>query len=424
MKRRLLAPLLLAATVVAIPASVGAHPKGQRPVLILGRDADGVRGSWVIAADDAAALGSELGFGPRRPETFGGEPAFQAYIQRRLLLVADEPCQLTVVGVAQVATGYATGFDASCGAAPERLTVTVTLLHDVSPNYIHVLEASTEQGPVRATLTSEQPTAEFSFVTAEQPIGEEDPDAQGRLEDLVRGRGGGILFAFGLAVLLGMVHGLTPGHGKTLAAAYLAGSRGTMRQAALLAAIVAAAHGVSTLALAAVAASVDQLLPEKVVPWLEGITALLAFGLGLALLVGRKVETHSHADGDHHHRSDSGDHATDIGRDSRGRATGTRELTLGRLAAIGLIGGLIPGPEAFAVGFLAVALDRLLLGVALITAFSIGLGLVAFGVAALAVLVGRVVNADHRLVVLAPKLAGVVFIGVAVLLALRVTSGG
>jgi ABC-type nickel/cobalt efflux system permease component RcnA len=415
-KTRPLAALLLTAFVCLIPASVGAHPKGQRPVLILGRDADGVRGSWVIAADDAAALGSELGFGPRRPETFADEPAYEEYLKQRLLLVADEPCVLTVVGVAQVATGYSTGFDASCRAAPERLTVTVTLLHDLSPEYIHVLEASTEAGSVRATLTSGQPTAQFSFETAEQPVGEEDPDAQGRLEDLVRGRGtGGLFVAFGLAVVLGMVHGLTPGHGKTLAAAYLAGARGTMRQAVLLAGIVAGAHGVSTLVLAGIAASIDQLLPEKVVPWLEGATALLALGVGIALLAGRKVETHKHLDGDHHHHEDT---------DQDPKAGPSRELTLGRLAAIGLIGGLIPGPEAFAVGFLAVALDRILLGVALIAAFSIGLGLVVFAVAALAVMAGRVVSGNSRLVALAPKFAGVVFIGVAILLALRALNGG
>ena len=43
-----------------------------------------------------------------------------------------------------------------------------------------------------------------------------------------------LLLALGLAALLGGLHALTPGHGKTLAAAYLVGSRGTVRHAVAL----------------------------------------------------------------------------------------------------------------------------------------------------------------------------------------------
>src|SRR5439155_2070107 len=43
-----------------------------------------------------------------------------------------------------------------------------------------------------------------------------------------------LLAALALAALLGAMHGLGPGHGKTLVAAYLVGTRGTPRHAALL----------------------------------------------------------------------------------------------------------------------------------------------------------------------------------------------
>ncbi len=45
-----------------------------------------------------------------------------------------------------------------------------------------------------------------------------------------------------LAMLLGMVHGLSPGHGKTIVAAYLVGSRGTPRHAMLLGIVVTITH--------------------------------------------------------------------------------------------------------------------------------------------------------------------------------------
>ncbi len=43
-----------------------------------------------------------------------------------------------------------------------------------------------------------------------------------------------ILAAIGIAFVLGAAHALTPGHGKTIVAAYLVGSRGTLKHAAFL----------------------------------------------------------------------------------------------------------------------------------------------------------------------------------------------
>ena len=49
-----------------------------------------------------------------------------------------------------------------------------------------------------------------------------------------------ILFALGVAVVLGMAHALQPGHGKTVVAAYLVGSRGTALHALFLGGTVTA----------------------------------------------------------------------------------------------------------------------------------------------------------------------------------------
>lgn len=412
--------LVLIGILVASPVS--AHPKGQRPVLLVSRSGTGLRATWIIAADDAAALGTSLGLGPRRPTTFASEPSFVSYMRQRLVFTSGggDDCELAVRGVDEVATGFAVTMEADCGVAPDAAVIANRLLLDLSTDYITMLEATTEAGPYRTAFTAAVPSLRVPFVGAHPTVEPgPDQDARGRLEGLIRGDiDVGFVIAFGLAILLGMVHGLTPGHGKTLAAAYLAGSRGTMRQAAMLAGIVTLAHGASTLVLAGMAASVNKYLPEQIVPWLEGATALLAFGVGVALLRGRTVSTHRHADAENHdHDHSSGDeheHDTSAGP--------VAVLTKRRLLAIGLVGGLIPGPEAFAVGFLAVAEGRVALGIALITAFSVGLGLVVFAVAGIAVAAGRVVKGNGRIAALAPRVAGLVFIAVAVMLGIRALS--
>src|ERR1700683_1147893 len=58
-----------------------------------------------------------------------------------------------------------------------------------------------------------------------------------------------IAAAIGIAFVLGAAHALTPGHGKTIVAAYLVGSRGTLKHAAFLGAMVTFTHTVSVFAL-------------------------------------------------------------------------------------------------------------------------------------------------------------------------------
>ncbi|MBX5496118.1 MAG: high frequency lysogenization protein HflD, partial [Bryobacteraceae bacterium] len=55
--------------------------------------------------------------------------------------------------------------------------------------------------------------------------------------------------ALGLAFFLGAAHALTPGHGKTIVAAYLAGSRGRVLDAVWLGGIVTFTHTASVFVL-------------------------------------------------------------------------------------------------------------------------------------------------------------------------------
>lgn len=72
------------------------------------------------------------------------------------------------------------------------------------------------------------------------------PGLGDRLVDLVQSAGF-VPYAFVLAFVAGAAHAVGPGHGKSLAAAYLVGSGGRLRDAAWLGASVAVMHTVSVL---------------------------------------------------------------------------------------------------------------------------------------------------------------------------------
>jgi ABC-type nickel/cobalt efflux system permease component RcnA len=195
-----------------------------------------------------------------------------------------------------------------------------------------------------------------------------------------------ILFAFAL----GCFHALSPGHGKTVVAAYLVGSRGTPRHAFLLGTIVTLTHvaGVFALGLIVLFGS-KYVIPEHVYPWLGFASGLLIACMGLwqftrryaALFARRTSEGHFH-DGHYHIHTADGhlhDHEHDHGH-HHGPGGHTHEMpdkiTPGSLIALGVSGGIVPCPSALIVLLAAIALNRTAFGLVLIIAFSIGLAAV------------------------------------------------
>ena len=114
-----------------------------------------------------------------------------------------------------------------------------------------------------------------------------------------------IVGALALALFLGAAHGLEPGHGKTIVAAYLVGARGTVGNALFLGGVVALTHTSSVILLGLVALFASQyILPEQIFPYLGTASGLLIMGLGTWLLVNHlrgRIPSHSHADGEHLH---------------------------------------------------------------------------------------------------------------------------
>ncbi len=109
------------------------------------------------------------------------------------------------------------------------------------------------------------------------------------------------------ALLLGGLHAIAPGHGKTIMAAYLVSARGTARQAATIGLTVAATHTVGVLGLA-VLLTVASVAPERIYPWLGALSGMLLLVVGVMLLVtairrgttGHHGHSHSHPPGHHH----------------------------------------------------------------------------------------------------------------------------
>lgn len=194
---------------------------------------------------------------------------------------------------------------------------------------------------------------------------------------------GMVLIAFAVAVGLGAFHSLEPGHGKTLVAAYLVGSRGTMKHAFLLGLIVTAAHTAGVYLLGGVTLYASQyIVPERLYPWLGVVSGVLIAGLGTVLLVRRYLgkdgfsshHHHRHADHSHglhrhhHHHHDHGH--------THNHHDFNRQVSLRELLTLGISGGIVPCPAALVVLLSAVSMQRIGFGLLLIVAFSVGLAAV------------------------------------------------
>lgn len=229
-----------------------------------------------------------------------------------------------------------------------------------------------------------------------------------------------VIVALILAMGLGAGHALSPGHGKTVVAAYLVGSRGTVGQALLLGLTVTATHVSSVLLLGAVTLWLSQyVVAEALYPWIgvgSGLGVVLV-GAGLLrsrwrvwrarkaaaveAITGMIVHDHDHghdrghvhdypvatghlrvpsAEGgwlEHEHGPGGHDH---VHHDDHGEP-----VSLRRLLVLGVTGGAVPCPSALVVLLSAIALHRVVFGMLLIVAFSVGLALVLMAIGVLVV---------------------------------------
>lgn len=205
------------------------------------------------------------------------------------------------------------------------------------------------------------------------------------------------------AIALGALHGLEPGHSKTMMAAFIIAVKGTVRQAVMLGLAATLSHTliVWLIALGGMYIS-TRFTPEAVEPWLQMVSAVIilatAFWMFMRTYRGEKNwlteiqqenhthhhhhdhdHDHDHHDHDHHHDNHHDDeyqdaHARAHAHEIKTRFTGGK-ATNSQVLLFGLTGGLIPCPAAITVLLICLQLKAFTLGATMVLSFSIGLAL-------------------------------------------------
>ncbi len=196
------------------------------------------------------------------------------------------------------------------------------------------------------------------------------------------------------AVLLGALHGLEPGHAKSMMAAFIVAVRGTKVQAGLLGLSAALSHSLVVAILAMLGLWLgDAAIGTTAQPWLHLIGGAIVIGMAvwMALRILRAGHNHAHH---HDHAHDHHDHdhphehthsSCGCGHSHDGAEAGQHLLKEGRVSTwqimlFGITGGLMPCPASIAVLLICIQLREFTLGASMVAAFSFGLALTLMSV--------------------------------------------
>ncbi|MFH0475719.1 nickel/cobalt efflux protein RcnA [Kluyvera ascorbata] len=204
------------------------------------------------------------------------------------------------------------------------------------------------------------------------------------------------------AILLGALHGLEPGHSKTMMAAFIVAIRGTLKQAVLLGLAATLSHTVVVWVIAMAGMWFGRGWDAQTAePWFQLLSGIIIIVIALWMLWRTWRESrgaHDHHDHAHHHHAHDHDHhhghehhhdhdhhnlvdadwqdahqrahAEEINRRFKGQ-----EVTTGQIVLFGLTGGLIPCPASITILLICLQLKHVALGATLVLSFSVGLAL-------------------------------------------------
>jgi nickel/cobalt transporter (NicO) family protein len=215
-----------------------------------------------------------------------------------------------------------------------------------------------------------------------------------------------VFSALALSFLLGMLHALTPGHGKTIVAAYLVGTNGKWFHALLLGGIVTITHTGSVLLIGVLTLYLsNSLFTPDLIAKLEIFSGILIVLLSAFLIYQRypalkknlqyrkktsirfidttfpvnnekqtiklniPIEEISQ---DHTHTPNQPGYIP-RGNNSKKQAPAIEWQSM---IALGVSGGLIPCPDAIAILLIAITIQRIAFGISMILTFSMGLAIV------------------------------------------------
>jgi nickel/cobalt transporter (NicO) family protein len=233
-----------------------------------------------------------------------------------------------------------------------------------------------------------------------------------------------LLFFITSSFWAGAAHAATPGHGKTIAAAYIVGARGKPIDAVILGIFVTLSH-TSGIVLIGVLASLGStwFRPQRIEAYLAIAVGIMVIVLGLwmlwaqrdlvALAMGEtddstpRADAHTH---DHDHDHDHGHdhpHSHGPGEHGHGESVVWHSHGFGKvhshqldivadnrpklpvLLALGIAGGLLPDPAALALLLGALSSGKVLLGLVTVVVFSIGFAMTLVVVGIVAAKVGE-----------------------------------
>jgi nickel/cobalt transporter (NicO) family protein len=184
-----------------------------------------------------------------------------------------------------------------------------------------------------------------------------------------------IASGLGMAFCFGAGHALSPGHGKSMVAAYLIGSRSTPHHAILLGLVTTITHTIGVFALGLSTLLISHyILPETLHSILSIASGLLVMGTGGWLLRQRLNQLDHHHNHDqwhtHHH------HLQGLHHHHHNHTV----ITPKSLLTLGIAGGMVPCPSALVLLLSAISLRQTVYGMALVSVFSLELAAVLIGI--------------------------------------------
>jgi ABC-type nickel/cobalt efflux system permease component RcnA len=160
----------------------------------------------------------------------------------------------------------------------------------------------------------------------------------------------GILIAF----LLGALHSVAPGHGKSIMAVLALAEGGKKREIIRLALTMGATHTVGVLILGSLFVLGSSAIPRNVIPLLGVASGILISFIGGFYVTKFLRHQHQHLHGEDHHH-----HEPKVGT--------------GRIALLGMVGGMVPTPTAITILVGTAALGSAWYGVLLVSSYGIGM---------------------------------------------------
>ena len=244
----------------------------------------------------------------------------------------------------------------------------------------------------------------------------------------------GLSIALLISIFWGAGHALMPGHGKSMVAAYLVGTKGRVKDAVLLGGVATFAHTFSIFIIGGLLIWVFYETMDRaqatIQTWVGIGSGALVASIGLFILPQRiriwkdPEAAHHHHDHGHSHgvvHSHGDDHAAHEHHDhpdehAHGASRGGEGMERTRLISLGFSGGVVPCPTGLVIIVMSFTMKEPVIGLTLLFAFSLGLGLVlvsigvalVLGKSALSAMFGR--NRWKRLMRVMPAASAFIII--------------